>query len=86
MDFDWIAILKDFGLPVCLVLFFVWQGKTREERIEKRQSDLEIFTRNQLVELWKTANETIKQNTQVMSRLENWLEDSLQQPEQTRRK
>lgn len=75
-DISWIELAKDFGLPVCLVVFFIWQGKAREERIEKRQSDLETFTRTQLVDLWKVANQTIKENTEVMSRLENWLEDS----------
>ena len=76
-DISWVDILRDFGLPVSLVIFFVWQGKAREDRIEKRQSDLESFARTQLVELWRVANSTITENTKVMARLETWLEDSV---------
>jgi hypothetical protein len=71
---DWLTLLKDFGLPVCLVIFFILRDKAREERSEKRLTDLETFARHQLVELWEKSNNTLRENTAVILRLERFLE------------
>lgn len=63
----WIDIIQSLGLPVALVVFFIWQGKAREERLNNRIDGLETYLRT-------TFEGVIRENTAVMVRLESWLE------------
>lgn len=67
IDMDFVALIQDFGLPVALVLFFVWQGKIREDRMTTRINNLENYIRD-------TLHQVVKDNTDVMRRLEHRLE------------
>jgi hypothetical protein len=51
-------IMREFGFPVLLILFFVWQGHTRESRMSARINVLEKFIEDQLLS-------TIKENAKA---------------------
>ena len=51
-------IMREFGFPVLLILFFVWQGHTRESRMGLRINALERFIEEQLLT-------TIKENSRA---------------------
>jgi len=77
---EWHSLLKDFGFPVALVVFFVWASWTREERAERnaiereqritnRVTELERFNQSELVILNKSAIAAITENSAALSRL-----------------
>ena len=77
---EWHSLLKDFGFPVALVVFFVWASWTREERSEKnaierehrittRVSELERFNQNELMTLNAQCIQAVADNTAALTRL-----------------
>ena len=77
---DWHDLVKDFGFPVALVVFFVWASWTREERAERnaiereqriasRVTELEKFNQSELLDLNKGAAKAIADNTAALHRL-----------------
>jgi len=82
--------LTVFGLPTALVLFFVYVGYCREQVMSNRINDLEHFGRDTLltalresteahvksVEVQKECVTVIRQNNEVMRRLELQLAQS----------
>lgn len=66
---DFIAIVQEYGVPLALVCFFIWQGKVREDRLTTRIETLENYCRDKLLKV-------VTENTDVMKRMEGYLERS----------
>ncbi|HBR19459.1 MAG: hypothetical protein A2Y13_04345 [Planctomycetes bacterium GWC2_45_44] len=69
-------MIEKFGVPVALVLFFVWQGWKREQRMskaieenQKTLSTLESDFRCVLVDLCKGSTEAITKNSNLLEEL-----------------
>ena len=73
METTLISILQEFGLLVCLVLFFTWQGWKREQRLSTRIDTLEKEYTEALKETIAATNRVISENTEMMRRLERHL-------------
>ena len=61
------AIVREFGLPVALVGFFVWQGWVRERRMGRRMDATQDFVQRALVGL-------VSDNTKAMEAVGKALE------------
>jgi hypothetical protein len=73
---DWIhTLITDFGFPIALVMFFVWNSWKREERLANRITDLEKFQQEKLLEIAQQCAEAIVDNTAALNRLIKALED-----------
>lgn len=66
---DIVALAQQYGVPMALVGFFVWQSKIREDRLTTRIESLENYFRDKLVAV-------VTANTEVMRRMEGYLERS----------
>ena len=64
-----IEVIKKNGLMAALVVFFIWQGNLREERINERHNELEKYCRETLQKMIKENIEVIKENTEALKRL-----------------
>lgn len=73
-EVDWQTFLERFGLPVALVVFFVITGWKREQRVNVRLDKQDEYITNTLTKMVGTMHQALTENTQVMSRLERWLE------------
>lgn len=69
----WLEIAKVFGLPVALLIFFIWRDYMRSKRDEKTQTELaaklqatEDFQRNELQNLAVENKEVIVKNTMAI--------------------
>ena len=71
---NWHSLVTDFGFPIALVLFFVWNSYTREQRISNRVTKLEDFIQDDLMDLNKQAIKAIADNTEALNRLVKVLE------------
>lgn len=70
MNKEWIyEVFKKNGLLAVLVVFFIWQGNVREERINKRHDELDRYCRETLQKIIRENIEVIKENTEVLRRL-----------------
>lgn len=74
-------LIREFGVPVALVLFFVWQSWKRENRMAKainmnqsRISELEADFRCILIELCRDSTRAVTENTGVLNKLVELLE------------
>jgi hypothetical protein len=67
-------VVKDLGLPVALVIFFVWQAWQRETGLRQRVEKLEEYQQQVVVKLVESTSTTIAENTVVMQRLQHMLE------------
>lgn len=63
---EWMPLIRDVGVPLALVVFFVWQSKLREDRMTKRMDELEDYQRNRM----ETA---LRENTSVMLQVKAFL-------------
>ena len=73
METTLVNVLQEFGLLVCLVLFFTWQGWKREQRLSARIDSLEKEYTEALKETISATNQVISENTEMMRRLEQHL-------------
>ena len=73
MESTLVALLQEFGLLVCLVLFFTWQGWKREQRLSARIDTLENEYTEALKNTISATNQVIAENTEMMRRLERHL-------------
>ena len=73
MESTMVSLLQEFGLLVCLVLFFTWQGWKREQRLSARIDALEKEYTEALKETISATNQVISENTEMMRRLERYL-------------
>lgn len=71
---DYMALIKDFGLPVALVIFFVVQGTKREAATNKRMDDMSEFQRATLLNIIAEQNlretehvERAKEHNRIMT-------------------
>lgn len=71
----WHTLVTDFGFPIALVLFFVWNSWKREERIANRVTQLETFVQTELLDINKQAVLAIADNTAALNRLVGALEN-----------
>jgi hypothetical protein len=71
---DAVALLKQYGPLVLVVVFLLWQGWVRETRMSKRITKLEDEQRNVLMPLVERCADVIAQNTLMMERLEKALD------------
>lgn len=60
----WLALLKDFGPVVGIIVFFLWRDWQREDRLNARVEALEKYNQETLVSLVKQAIQVIAQNTE----------------------
>jgi len=72
---DWHTLITDFGFPIALVLFFVWNSWKREERISKGVTSLEEFVQTKLIEINERGVAAIADNTAALNRLIGALEN-----------
>lgn len=63
---DYVALLKDFGPLVGIVLFFIWRDWRREENLVDRVTKLEDFNTEILTTIVKEQAEVIATNTEVI--------------------
>jgi hypothetical protein len=68
-------LLKQYGPLILVVVFLLWQGWVRENRMGNRIDVLEDEQRNVLLPMVERCTEVITQNTNVMERLEKALDD-----------
>lgn len=74
METTLVSLLQEFGLLVCLVLFFTWQGWKREQRLSARIDSLETEYTEALKNTIHATNRVIAENTEMMRRLERRLD------------
>lgn len=67
---DLIAILREFGPTVGLVIFVLLRDYKREDRLSNRIEKLEDEQRETILPLVEKTTEVIAHNTAVMQRLE----------------
>jgi hypothetical protein len=67
---EWLEVLKTFGFPVALCIFFVWQGtrfieqlqkenRERESQLSEKLASVENFVKLELVQLVRSSAEAI---------------------------
>ena len=68
---EFIEIAKVFGVPVALLVFFVWwtykrsqQDSHKMEKLEQKLDDTESYVRDTLTELVVDVKTSINQNTE----------------------
>lgn len=69
-----ISLLKEFGLPVVLVLFFVWRDWKREQSMAAKIGVLETEMRDVLFSIVRDATVTMSKNSDVLTNLIRVLE------------
>lgn len=67
---EWLDLVQNVGLPITLVLFFVWTTHQREQRLETRISSLEEFQKTVLVDTVKANTESNRNNTTALNDLQ----------------
>ena len=70
---DFLELARQFGPLSAAVLFFLWQGWRRENRMQKRIDTLEKEHKHVILPIVKVCSKVISKNTAVMSRLEKIL-------------
>jgi len=70
---DIFNFFQTFGVPLCLVVFFIWQDHKREQRMIARINEVEDYQKTRLESLviesqslLKESNKLIAENTRVM--------------------
>lgn len=66
MSIDLVALLKDFGPLIGIVLFFIWRDWRREENLVDRVQKLEDFNTEVLTSMVKEQAAVIATNTKVI--------------------
>jgi len=61
---DFVALMKDFGPLVGIVLFFIWRDWRREENLVDRVEKLEEFNTTVLTNMVKETTAVIATNTE----------------------
>lgn len=69
-----IQLIGQFGVPIALVIFFVWNNNKREVRLIERLEKLEDYTRNKLEKVVINYTEIVKSNTDVLGQVKRLLE------------
>lgn len=59
--FDLLAIIKQVGPLFALIIFFVWRDFRREQRLETKLDELNIFVRDRLMQALERNNEILTQ-------------------------
>jgi len=59
MDFDIPGLVREVGPFFTIMLFFVWRDYRREERLENKVSDLNVFIQNRLMAAIEKNNEIL---------------------------
>ena len=60
---DFMQLVKDFGVPLALVIFFVLKGDRREAKMGERLGVLEDFIKTSLLGMVKESTEVMKGNS-----------------------
>lgn len=69
-----LQLLGQFGVPIALVVFFVWDNNKREQKLVKRLESLEDYTRNKLEKVIINYTEIVSSNTDVLKQVKRLLE------------
>jgi hypothetical protein len=69
---DYLALIKDFGLPVTLVVFFVIQGTQRENRMNARLDELTKFQQQTLIKIIADQNTMIQKFEELLGEALKW--------------
>lgn len=72
---DLITVLKQYGPLVVVVVFFLWQGWVRENRMSARINKLEDDHKDVLLPLVEKCTKVIAKNSIIMRRLEQSLDE-----------
>ena len=77
---DLYLLLKEYGPLVLIVAFLLWEGWTRENRLNNRIDHLEDEQRKVLLPMVERCTDVISQNTAMMERLEKSLDERFECP------
>jgi hypothetical protein len=72
--FDLLAVLREFGPLVVLVLWFAWRDGDREKRMANRISELENFQREFLADRLKASIEALDKTSEAIKGLTTVIE------------
>ena len=72
--FTLLQLIGQFGVPIALVVFFVWNNNKREQKLVKRLEKLEDYTRDKLEKVVINYTEIVKSNTDVLGQVKRLLE------------
>ncbi|MCK5019886.1 MAG: hypothetical protein KAS32_22715 [Candidatus Peribacteraceae bacterium] len=70
-----LKIVSQLGVPVALVIFFVWNNNVREKALTQRLTDLEDYTRNKLEKIIINYAEIAKESTNTLKQVKDILEN-----------
>lgn len=71
-----IQLIGQFGVPLALVVFFVWNNQKREQKLIERLESLEDYTRNKLEKVVINYTEIVTSNTDLLGQVKRLLEKS----------
>jgi hypothetical protein len=74
-----LQLVVQLGLPSALVVFFVWYGQRREERLTNKVGDLENEYRTVLVNLIRQTDVHLERHTTIMVDLVESVKESNKQ-------
>lgn len=57
---NWVELIKQVGPYLGLMFFFIWRDYRREEQLVKQIDSLNVFIRNELMDLIDKTNEALK--------------------------
>jgi hypothetical protein len=66
---DWAKVIVDLGLPVGLVLFFVWHDKKEKQRLAERLTAVEELARNQMQTVVQENTEAFRTQSALLKRI-----------------
>jgi len=66
---DFFTILKEIGLPLALVVYYVWKEQKRDSHEKERTQRQEDFIQKELVTLLRDNTQTIGANNSLLKRV-----------------
>lgn len=69
-----IQLIGQFGVPIALVIFFVWNNNKREQKLVERLEKLEDYTRDKLEKVVINYTEVVRLNSDVLNQVKRLLE------------
>ena len=66
---DLLTAVQSVGVPVALVIFFVWRDQIREARMTKRMDANEEFIRSELLRVVQDNSAALRENAEARREL-----------------
>ena len=73
LDNSWVGIAREFGFPVLLIVFFVWQNYLREGKMAAKLQKMEAFIETTLTNLVVQDNQSRADLAVALNALSNEL-------------